>query len=437
MKCMVLQNEGNIMDKEQDNDNNKEITQDKKVSSKSNFWENIAKEHPISVGIFCSIVASLIVSFTSSAIAFPSRLKNIENSIADINNNITTLVSNVSGIQEDINKMNEGIIGELNLMELKSDVDDLKLETSGESNDESNDIFSNNQSIQIIADNFSIINTQFSSIKDENFAIDLLFTSSTDVIAIDILTDTKYTVNDLMNKKLLLTYKEDSNDILFYGQFNENNHWNGNCIINVYNNDKLIAITEGLYDNGNLLQYKQAFVDTNSSGKEKWFVSSRVHTKDYNTGKTLQYNYTEYQKNFDFSNVTPKDIVDVDSFRLSLTSELESFYHGNTSNGQFNDDTNSAYYISYNDNSKSIKTLYVGNFKDGNFHDTTGKAWYITMAADTDYMYYIGKFEDGHPIEPETKKNFINPISLQQRNEIVKDMKFDCEIKWFDDTSTL
>ena len=39
MKCLLLQNEGNIMNKEQDNNsnNNNEMTQDKKGSSKPNF----------------------------------------------------------------------------------------------------------------------------------------------------------------------------------------------------------------------------------------------------------------------------------------------------------------------------------------------------------------------------------------------------------------
>ena len=435
---MLLENKVDIMSENHHNNNN-EIKHDKK-SSKTNFWKSFAMEHPISVSISCSIVDSLIVSFAISALAFPSRLTNIENSIADINDNIATLVSDVSDIKNgkigEINLNTEFAIINGKLETLNSQYDDLAKRTEKlESN-----IF-DVVKIQAYSNVISTIATQFSSIKDENFAVDLLFTSNTDVIAVDTLTLAEYTVEQLVDEKLLLTYKEDDNDVVFYGQFNENNHWDGNCIINVYNNNRPIAITEGFYEDGNLHTYKQAFVDTDISGNSKWFISSRVHTKEYNTGKTMQYAYIEQKKEFEFSDVTTEDIIDVEIFNKSLTSELESFYHGNTSNGQFNDDTGSAYYISYdylsNENKKYIKTLYVGNFKDGNFHDTTGKAWYITKAADTDYMYYIGKFEDGHPTEPETKDNFINPISLQQRNEIIKDKKFDCEIKWFDDTTSL
>lgn len=430
MKCLLLQNEGNIMNKEQNNNNNNEMTQDKKGSSKPNFWENVAKEHPISISIFCSIVASVIVSFVSSAITFPSRLDKIEKSLenfhADVNAEFATINSRLEKLESQYSSL------ESQYNRLESQYSSLEDRTKTLENN----IFEVVK-IQAYSNVISTIDTQFSSIKDENFVMDLLFTNKSDVIATDILTNTEYTVEQLADKRLLLTYEEEGNNVVFYGRFNENNHWDGNCIINVYNGDKLIAITDGLYNDGILLQYKQAFIDADLSGKEKWFVSSRVHTEEYNTGKTLQYDYTEHKKKFDFSNVALKDIVDVDSFISSLTSNVDSIYHGNTCNGQFNDDTGSAYYVSYDD-SKSIKTLYVGNFKDGNFHDTTGKAWYITKAADTDYMYYIGKFEDGHPTEPETKDNFINPISLQQRNEIIKDKKFDCEIKWFDDdTSTL
>lgn len=349
--------------------------------------------------ISCSFIVALIITTSYSNL---KRLDKTEESLKNINTNIYTEFDNLKDKTEALEN---------------STSEDVKMQTS--------------------ANVASAISAQFLSIKDENFAVDSLFTSKSDIIATDTLAKAEYTAEQLAGKKLLLTYKEDNNDIIFYGQFNGNNHWDGNCIINVYNNNRLIAITEGLYNDGNLCTYKQAFVDTDSSGKEKWFISSRTHIEDYNTGNTSQYTYTEFQKEFDVSSISSKDIITVDFFVSSLTSSLESFYHGNTSNGQFNDDTNSAYYISYNDNSKSIKTLYVGNFKDGNFHDTTGKAWYIAKAINTDYMYYIGKFENGHPIEPETKKNFINPISLQQINEIVKDMKFDCEIKWFDDTRTL
>ena len=80
---------------------------------------------------------------------------------------------------------------------------------------------------------------------------------SSDVIAIDLNSNIEYTAADLINKKLILTYEIEDSDIIFCGQFDENNNWNGQCIINVYNNELLSLATEAEYNSGELLSYKQ------------------------------------------------------------------------------------------------------------------------------------------------------------------------------------
>lgn len=66
-------------------------------------------------------------------------------------------------------------------------------------------------------------------------------------------------------------------------------------------------------------------------------------------------------------------MLDIASFQKFLNLNLVEFYHGNTSNGYYNDDTGNAYLVQYN-NSNTVKTLYCGNFKDGVFNDNTGNA---------------------------------------------------------------
>lgn len=43
----------------------------------------------------------------------------------------------------------------------------------------------------------------------------------------------KYTVEELIGKKLLLSYIQKSQEVYFYGQYSENKRWDGDCIINV------------------------------------------------------------------------------------------------------------------------------------------------------------------------------------------------------------
>ena len=80
-------------------------------------------------------------------------------------------------------------------------------------------------------------------------------------------------------------------------------------------------------------------------------------------------------------------IFSADAFEDSLTGYLEGFYSGNTSNGQFNDDTSTAYMVKHFSDG-TIKTLYVGNFRNGQFNDTTGNAWMVgTTAPGEPYSY--------------------------------------------------
>lgn len=72
----------------------------------------------------------------------------------------------------------------------------------------------------------------------------------------------------------------------------------------------------------------------------------------------------------------------------------------------------------------AIRTFYSGNFKNGNFEDTTGNAWYITRDVHTPYMYYKGNFEMGHPTR-NPGSHFNYKITSPQIYFILNENNFD------------
>lgn len=211
--------------------------------------------------------------------------------------------------------------------------------------------------------------------------------------------DIIYSPEDLYNTPIITSYIDNGNEVYFYGRFNENNRWNGKCILNVYNENKLISIFEGIYDNGELFSYQRVtFKD------DMWIVNKRTYQETYNSGETWTYSKTDdFVKEFTLEDVKEKQILTVDRFLKSKGTEMLSYYKGRTSGGLFNDDTGRAYYVSYFKSGeidgiseeKVIKTLYQGCFSNGGFSDKSGDAWYITRELDTKYMYYEGSFSKG------------------------------------------
>lgn len=276
------------------------------------------------------------------------------------------------------------------------------------------------------------------SSNDNEYQLDSPNWKDSDTIASDRNTGHEYKANELMNRKLLITYKENNKDNIFYGQFNENNRWDGECLLNIYDGEKLIAINESVYNNGDLLRYKQIMVDS-IEGVDVWNVVEKTVIDSKNGiryGDTWNYYKSEdYIKNFQLDNITDSDLLYFDSFRKTINKNIERFYHGNTSNGKYNDNTESAYLVKYTIQG-TIKVLYKGKFEDGKFKDLSDDrtSWYITKDDETDYMYYNGKFNNNTACEEATEDNFKNPITIEEIQEIIKDMKFDCELNW-DETS--
>ncbi len=249
-------------------------------------------------------------------------------------------------------------------------------------------------------------------------------------------TKEKITAGELINTKIFLPYKEGNQEIYFYGQFNDSNQWDGDCTINVYEDDILMSIMEAQYDNGMLLRYKQVAKSTTRNETEIWRVCDKTRkrnkNKEYSTGETWNYIYKEYKKNFRYEEAMSNDIKYIFDFEnfLAENSWLEGYYYGNTSDGYYNDDTGNAYMIKYFDDG-TVRTLYYGNFVKGEFHDKTGNAWYITKEKDTDYMYYKGYYKNGHPENNPGHTFKSPPLSLEQIYEILDENHCDLILRWY------
>ena len=245
-----------------------------------------------------------------------------------------------------------------------------------------------------------------------------------DIIAKNFYTGKKYKAKDLMNKKILIPYKDDGQDAYFFGQFNKQNHWDGDCLINLYDKKrKLTMIMEGRYSDGDLLSYRQVGYYKNHSKQWVWNVSKRETKGSINTGETYTYYKNKNKKAaFTKKTVEASDIMSVADFKEWITGAMEGYYYGNTQNGAYNDNTGKAYLIKY-DKGKKVRTLYCGKFKNGAFHDESGNAWYISYDAENStYIYFKGKFVNNKPVETSTHKR--ENISLNEIHQIMKGKHF-------------
>lgn len=378
--------------------------------------------------IVSAFVAALVTTFTNyflerinSVNALPEEMVEMRANIDKISKDIDVLKGDMEFVKDDLSSIHD----EIDLM--KGDISDLQ---EGNTN-------TNENHINIDINLSGKLSQYFEAIKiDCNHVDSPVYLSSpewqgTDVIAIDKNSGKEYKASELAYEKILFPYTSNNREIFFYGQYNENNNWDGHCIINAYENNKLVFITEAEYADGKILSYQQVFAFNNASGKV-WGVSERENEGDYNSGVTYTYFFDkDYIKDFTLNNVTADDILTVEDFRNNLTAILEGFYCGNTSNNHYNDETGNAYIVKYAKDG-TVRTLYVGNFVNGAFNDYTGNAWYIVRDEElnTNYMYYKGKFENGNIVDNPTEKP-ENPVSLERIKEILNDAHLDLNLNWY------
>lgn len=235
----------------------------------------------------------------------------------------------------------------------------------------------------------------------------------------------EYFADELVNKTILLTYEEENKNVFFLGQYNENYHWNGYCVTNAYYpDDSLYGICESNFEDGKRIDYKTLV----SAKENEWDYYNRISIENINSGTSIKYSF-QYNtiKNFTSTNVRASDILYVDNFIEKQDAVMLQYYHGNTSDGKYNDNSGSAYLVKFYEDG-TVKTLYVGNFANGTFNDNTNNAWNIVYAEKLGYyVYHSGIFKNGSAID-----NSIEPITQQQINEKISGYDFDCPLKWKD-----
>ena len=246
------------------------------------------------------------------------------------------------------------------------------------------------------------------------------------------------TVEDLAEKKLLIPYMDHGKECFFYGQLDRNGNWDGECIINIYQDGSLQLITEAVYDGGDLLSFKQAFPGKNKTANDKkdvWYISKRSVRDGFNSGETLSFfRAGAYTQNFSYDDVTSEDILTLDDFREIVEGGLEGYYRGNSSNGLFNDDSNVAYMFKFFENG-TVRTFYTGKFSNGTFEDQTGNAWMIgRLGTDEKYSYYKGPFSGGRPTKSPEKhpENWELDIDQDRIDQLIADVDLpnNLEIIW-------
>lgn len=252
-----------------------------------------------------------------------------------------------------------------------------------------------------------------------------------DIIASDLVSGEEYSAGFLAGKKLLVPYTNNGQEVVFFGQYNENYHWDKDCIINVYANDELILIMDAEYDDGKLVTYQQVLNETLQTGQDVWVVTEREHRADLNYGETWNYDRIEdYAKQFELDQVQMQDVVSAEDFITEIDTPVDSYYRGNTSNGIYNDNTGEAYLVRYNEDG-TVKVLYKGCFADGKFDDSTGEAWELVFDSSNGinkYFYYKGIFRKGN--RANSKK--IDYVTREQIEQITEGMEFSCDMEWYD-----
>lgn len=385
-------------------------------------------EHPFIMSVLSSLVASGLIALFGWLIvikSLPSRMNSLENKVdgkyLQLESQIA--VECAKEVNEKISQIDTKIAEEC-----RKNFDNYKNELQNLANNDSQP--------SIVYNNYNYINGSDSNVTASlesmregipNSKISL-FDDST-ILGYDI-NNNPYYAKDLINQNILVPYMEENQEIYFYGKFNENYHWNGDCLINVYKNNNLILITEAIYDDGKLLSYKQVLPFVATDNINVWSISERIAKDDFNVGDSWNYiRNEEYAKDFDFDTVTDEDILDVYTFKSRLDTKLEGYYHGNTSDGNYNDDTGNAYMIKYNLDEGFIRGLYVGIFKDGQLNDNEESSWEIIFDdTDNSYFYYKGNFENG---DREDDSKIVSHLTQGDINNYIKDIGFGFDLNWY------
>jgi len=373
----------------------KEQKEQTKTAQDSTFKTSV-KSSVIGGVIVAAIVA--LPGFFNGIMALPKRVDGIETRLDKIDNSLEKISDNLGGIDDRIDGL------ESRVSKLESNITAIE------------------KAMEFIMDNSSVYIGEGSSIIQNGIKAASLSLSDNDIIAVAA-SGKKYTAEELKNQRIITSYEQDGQLIVFCGQYNDSYHWEGNCILNAYKNNILTYAEAATYDDGRRTFNEQLMVDDDN---KSIIYARRIQDDNVNSGDTWKYRKEKnIEKIINLDQPRERDLI-VPDFYLSNLGDYFCHYHGDTSEGKYNDTTGEAYLLSY-DEEGYIKTLYCGKFKDGQFEDTTGEAWYITRNKDTEYMYFKGAFKEGHP---EGSGESENPVTMKTIENMTSDQPFSEELKW-------
>lgn len=397
--------------------NNTQDSRDK--GNKKTGWKRFF-EGPIVSGIVAGLVYTILLSIG----AFALNLYSIPGSISDIQGDISDIRTEINGLKGDVSNIKKMIMDETNNRvsidtQIQGQISQLVLTMVMRPTPESQ---------TAITAGYNGWGRPYADASSSNRL------EATTLVAYSKSTNVKYSAQQLSDLRLLLPYTSGGQEVYFYGAFDKDGQWNGNCITNVYENDKLTLITDAEYENGKLLRCKQIFAYTLKSGQDVWAFADRVQEDGFSSGVTWLYERTpenQFVKDFTLDEVTVDDVFTGDQFRERIDDRLCAFYHGNNSDGYFNDDTGTAYMVHFFKDG-TVRLLYSGNFKNGAFDDDTGNAWYIVKAENTDYMYVKGYFKNGRLQDSEMIESGPPPLSMEDIERYIsqREFAFPFELKW-------
>lgn len=369
----------------------------------------------------CKIIKSAIALITlvvTVVCTIRFTLSDFKNGINSLDGRVDSLNEKINSLDNKIDNVEEKLSGSIDTVDdsvshLRDDMEKLsnrvsKLEgriESYEVGQASKGLFGNMNCVAV-GENSSLISTSDAIIRRDS--------------------NEKVTAENLVGKKLLLNYENNGFQNVFYGQFNKNNHWDGECIINSYKNGELDFMADAIYDDGILISYKQVFRKKETKVKV-WVVSIRNHDSKANHGESWEYKREkEIKQDFQLSMVALDDVVWPSMFISSKQTPL-AYYNGDTNNGEYNDESGDAYLIKYAGDG-TISMLYKGFFVNGKPEDTEkGDSWEIIWNGVDAYNYFKGKFHKGAKCSDKFTETKISPARIK---ELTRDIDFNFAGLW-------
>ncbi len=394
------------------------------LQSGENSGENANKRHgeKIKDGIVAKIIDLIVMAIITIIAGYIS----VKVNMTSINNDIKHIKEDIGSVEKRLEKLDgsdgNSLVSRFNKLEGG-------LENNKESEHEKDPPKDDNEGIVKCNTVGTTLQTMIANVSSQEVQDGQAADCSEDaIIAMDSASHRKYTRKNLQKKKILVPYMEDGQEVYFLGQFNEKGHWDGKCTINVYIDNKLYLINDAEYNDGKLVKYNQVL-----DHDKTWIIAKRKPKGNYNVGDSVTYRKKDQkEKKFTLESVESGDILSTNDFKAELKEkDLEGFYHGQTRDGAYNDQSGNAYMVKY-DTEGIVRTIYVGGFKGGVFNDNTGQAWEIAKAeGDFQYVYFKGKFKN--EVAQTTKTNAKKSISVKKIHKIIDKIEFKCSVDLYGD----